>query len=69
MEFVILKDVIPDSDRNGARSKTRNVFSRSNTGIMCSNPIGSMDVCPYSEWEQARETNPSKQEEEKKKNS
>jgi hypothetical protein len=31
-----------------ARSKTRNVFTRSNTGIVGSNPTHGMDVCVYS---------------------
>jgi hypothetical protein len=28
------------------RSKARNVFARSNNGIVVSNPTQSMDVCP-----------------------
>jgi hypothetical protein len=31
-----------------ARSKVRNVFTRSNTGIIGSNPTLGMDVCVYS---------------------
>jgi hypothetical protein len=33
-----------------ARSKARNVFARSNTGIVSSNPTRGMDVCVYSEF-------------------
>jgi hypothetical protein len=32
--------------RVAARSKARNVFARSNTGIVGSNPTRGMDVCP-----------------------
>jgi hypothetical protein len=31
-----------------ARSKARNVFARSNTGIVASNPTRGIDICVYS---------------------